>query len=213
MSHWRQIGLWYVICYIGIKYSLSNVLHSFTKCFTMYIFHYSLFLFLFFFLINPISLDTAKSLRNQWTSNSDGTLVQLVKMSMSEKKKMPQDNNVANVGTQQWTCQNDPLEGSFLFECGKVFLFFFQIRAAVTSFSTLYFSYVSHPRNFIGQPTRVIRRVKWRGAELGWRHDEPVTKPKSKLPTAPNILQHAGCMVSKSLNVNSLVLVEQKVLQ
>lgn len=49
---------------------------------------------------------------------------------------------------------------------------FFQIRAAVTSFSTLYFSYVSHPRNFIGQSARLIHRVKWRGGgRLHWVGD------------------------------------------
>lgn len=38
----------------------------------------------------------------------------------------------------------------------------------MTSFSTLYFSYVGRPRNFIGQSTRVIHRRKWRERGGRW---------------------------------------------
>lgn len=47
------------------------------------------------------------------------------------------------------------------------FFFFFGIRAAVTSFSTLYFTYVNHSCNFIGQSARVIQGIKWRVAVKG----------------------------------------------
>jgi len=39
------------------------------------------------------------------------------------------------------------------------------VTASVISFSTLYFLYVSHPRDFIGRSARVIHGQKWRG---GW---------------------------------------------
>lgn len=65
--------------------------------------------------------------------------------------------------------QNGPLEGFLLLHAGMglFFFFFFGIRDAVTSFSTLYFTYVNHSCNFIGQSARVIQGIKWRVAVKG----------------------------------------------
>lgn len=76
------------------------------------------------------------------------------KMSLSIKEKQQRSVPALNVSKRS-------TRGFFSVACWD--FFFLQIRAVVTSFSTLYFSYVSHPRNFIGQSTRVIQRVKWRG--------------------------------------------------
>lgn len=96
------------------------------------------------------------------------------------------------------------IHSRLLFCCMLGCVFFFRIIAAVTSFSTLYFSYVSHPCNFIGQSPRVIHRVKWRGRRTRLATGLAlVYESESETPRARKELQHARCVSSVTLNINS----------
>lgn len=81
---------------------------------------------------------------------------------------------------------------------GTFFFFFFTIKAAVTSFSTLYFSYVGRPRNFIGRSTRVIHRRKWRrGGSIGLaRQIAGFSNPNAELHGPKTVPRHAQCKLS-----------------